>query len=151
MLQIFAVAGLDGINGNAWDNTHLPVTNNKVLIAGVFAYWDDLYINGGGNYTQGMFYTVSESSTAGRRNTSIEWYANRYGDTTKIYRFTLTFFENRPNTFVLQYLISDEQGTGATIGYQCDNCTYSCRNLCYLANVLVCDSRKSEHLLRILV
>jgi hypothetical protein len=100
------------------------VTNNKVLIAGVFAYWDDLYINGGGNYTQGIFYTVTENSTPGSRNTSFEWYMNRYGDATKIYRFTLTFFENRPNTFVLQYLISDEQGTGATIGFQCDNCTY---------------------------
>ena len=103
--------------------------NNKVLIAGVFAYWDDLYVNGGGNYTQGLFYTVTENSTPGARNISFEWYANRYGDATKIYRFTLTFFENRPNTFVLQYLNSDEQGTGATIGYQCDNCTYRCTYL----------------------
>jgi len=126
------------------------VTNSKVLIAGVFAYWDDLYINGGGNYTQGLFYTNTESSTPGARTISIEWYANRYGDATKIYRFTLTFFENRPNTFVLQYLISDEQGSGATIGFQCDNCKYQ---LWLLHNAVVplltplTNSRGSEYLL----
>ncbi|KAI9147446.1 peptidase s8 and s53 subtilisin kexin sedolisin [Paramyrothecium foliicola] len=116
-------------DSDKWTNGILP--DSRIPPVSVLPYFDDLVLNPGSGQYVGF---EVQGTEVGSRTVTFEWVAQRIGPDYLPYRFTATFFEDRP--FIVTFLYSTvgdssaklaadtsddtvpDIGSGATVGAQ---------------------------------
>ncbi|KAH6613051.1 hypothetical protein C7974DRAFT_428779 [Boeremia exigua] len=89
----------------------LPNFGGKAVLA---ALWQDMYIYQ--DEAQYMSYTTC--GDVGKRTVTFDWRISAFQDVPQSYRFSATFYEDKPGRILLRYFELSDKGTGATIGIE---------------------------------
>jgi hypothetical protein len=66
--------------------------------------------------SQWMSYTFC--GDAGKRTVTFDWRISKYQNVPESYRFSATFYEDKPGRITLRYFDISDRGVGATVGIE---------------------------------
>lgn len=104
--------GSDNYNNEVFPFPSFIFQGNAVLAV----FWDDLQIYQG----QRHYISYRICGELGRRSVTFEWRVGRYAAPANgpLYRFSATFYEDKPSLIKLRYFSTTDQGISASIGMQ---------------------------------
>lgn len=107
--------GLPNFGGNAVSRAVTLFLNTYTKDPQVLsALWQDMYIYQ--DEFQWMSYTIC--GEAGKRSVTFDWRISKYQNVPENYRFSATFYEDKPGRIVLRYFEMSDRGVGATVGIE---------------------------------
>ena len=78
------------------------------------ALWQDMYIYQ--DESQWMSYTIC--GDVGKRSVTFDWRISKYQQVPEFYRFSATFYEEKPGRILVRYIEISDKGAGATVGIE---------------------------------
>ncbi|KAH5641617.1 hypothetical protein HBI51_134850 [Parastagonospora nodorum] len=97
-------------NSGYLNDDGLPNFGGKAVLS---ALWQDMYIYE--DEPQWMSYTTCGDT--GKRTVTFDWRVGRY-QSSEFYRFSATFYEDKPGRIVMRYFEMSDKGSSATVGIE---------------------------------
>jgi hypothetical protein len=105
------ILSLSEYRNNGYANGRLPNFGGAAVLV---PFWQDLYIFQ--DESQWMSYTIC--GDAGTRTVTFDWRISAYQAPEPLYRFSATFYEDKPSRVLLRYHEMSDRGDKATVGIE---------------------------------
>lgn len=106
--------GLPNFNGkpvSRFRSYELILSNNLQVLA---ALWQDMYIY----QDESQYMSFTTCGDVGKRTVTFDWRISAFQDVPQFYRFSATFFEDKPGRILLRYFELSDKGVSATVGIE---------------------------------
>src|SRR5690242_21750484 len=67
---------------------------------------------------EAQYMSFTTCGDVGKRTVTFDWRISAFQDVPQFYRFSATFFEDKPGRILLRYFELSDKGVGATIGIE---------------------------------